>query len=78
MERLYKPPAKYIDLQNQLNQDDEVDSAKITKVQDEIKASIGDRRDVHVVVVSYLIEAVSGVLLALAQTGTQLIAGQYI
>jgi hypothetical protein len=77
MERLYTPTTKYAPIQLESPTDDEPDPETAKKVEEELKASVGDRRDIHVVIASYFIEAVSGVLVALAQTGTQLMAGKF-
>jgi hypothetical protein len=41
------------------------------------KASISSRRDVHISVLSYLLEATSEFCIGLSQTGTQMIACEY-
>jgi len=74
MERLYTPTTKYLPVPAEAVEDPATDPEIAKKVEDELKASIGDQRDIHVVIGSYLIEAVSGILIALARTGNQLIA----
>jgi len=74
MERLYTPSTKYMPIQPESAEDAAADPEAARKMEEELKASVGDRRDIHVVIASYFVEAVSGILLALARTGTQLIA----
>lgn len=75
MERFYTPTTKYLPIPIESVEDPDTDPETVKNIEEELKASVGDRRDVHVVVGSYYIEAFSGVLVALAQTGSQLIAG---